>query len=133
MSILVLDASAIVDILTGSRAGESVTARLPQRITWWVPDHYFAEVAGALRRSALRGDITDAESEAMFTTMIGEWANRVPLRALIGEAWTRRGHLTIADALYVVLTERLDATLVTTDGRLARSPGLTVPMITGNA
>lgn len=132
MSDLVLDASASVDILTGSRAGERVAARLPKRITWWVPDHYFAEVAGALRRSALRGDITDAESESMFTTMLGEPVNSVPLRALIGEAWARRGHLTIPDALYVVLTKRLGATLVTTDDRLANSPGLTVQTITGH-
>jgi predicted nucleic acid-binding protein len=54
----------------------------------------------------------------------------VQVRPLLGEAWKRRGHLTIADAIYVVLAEQLGAVLVTADGNLARSPGLAVPAIT---
>jgi predicted nucleic acid-binding protein len=48
----------------------------------------------------------------------------------MGAAWNRRGHLTIGDALYVALAEQVGATLVTSDMKLARSPGLEVPTIT---
>lgn len=44
-------------------------------------------------------------------------------------AWNRRGHLTVADALYVVLAEELDATLVASDTKLGNSPGLTVSVL----
>ncbi|MDQ3106629.1 MAG: hypothetical protein M3Q68_02360, partial [Actinomycetota bacterium] len=37
------------------------------------------------------------------------------MRPLLASAWAKRGHLTIADALYVVLAEQLSATLVTAD------------------
>lgn len=52
---------------------------------------------------------------------------RAQVRPLLQRAWERRGHLTIADGLYVVLAEELGATLVTADRNLERSPGLTVP------
>ena len=45
-------------------------------------------------------------------------------------AWALRGHLTFADALYVVLADQLGAQLVTSDINLANSPGLTVGTIT---
>ncbi len=41
-----------------------------------------------------------------------------------------RHNLTIADALYVVVAQHLGAPVVTTDLRLARSPGLRVATIT---
>lgn len=40
------------------------------------------------------------------------------------------GHLTVHDALYVVLASHLDASLVTTDVRLANARNLGVPTIT---
>ena len=42
---------------------------------------------------------------------------------------TKRGNLTVADALYVVLAEHLSAALVTADVKLANAPGLGVPTI----
>ena len=39
-------------------------------------------------------------------------------------AWELRNNLTPYDAVYVALAEVLDATLVTTDARIARAPGL---------
>lgn len=48
---------------------------------------------------------------------------------MLDEAWSKRGHLTVYDALYVGLAEHLNATLVTGDLRLARSPQLNVTLI----
>jgi predicted nucleic acid-binding protein len=41
-------------------------------------------------------------------------------RGLLGGAWRRRHHLSLADALYVELA-RLDTVVVTTDHRLSRA------------
>lgn len=49
---------------------------------------------------------------------------------VLDAAWAKRGHLTTYDAPYVVLAEHLGATLVTSDLRLANSPGLAVPVVT---
>ncbi len=55
--------------------------------------------------------------------------HRVQVRPMLDEAWSKRGHLTVYDALYVGLAEHLNATLVTGDLRLARSPQLNVTLI----
>lgn len=38
--------------------------------------------------------------------------------------WSLRDNLTAYDAAYVALAEALDAPLVTSDARLARTPGI---------
>lgn len=42
---------------------------------------------------------------------------------LAARAWELGPNLSTYDAAYVALAEHLDATLVTTDARLARAPG----------
>lgn len=44
--------------------------------------------------------------------------------ALARAAWERRENLSFYDALYVSLAKALGAPLITSDGRLARSPAL---------
>lgn len=43
---------------------------------------------------------------------------------LLPRAWDLRNNLTPYDAVYVALSEVLDATLLTMDARIARAPGL---------
>jgi predicted nucleic acid-binding protein len=126
---LVIDASAGVDWLLNTAAGKALTAKLPTETRSWVPEHYFVEVGSALRRLELVGAVSPARIAVAFHDLRHGDVRRAQIRPLI-EAWTRRGHLTFGDALYVALAEELRATLVTTDGKLARSPGLQVPTIT---
>lgn len=127
---LVIDASAGFELLLETTIGRALLQRLPRPAAWWVPEIYLVEVAGALRRAELRGEITAAQATMAFADLHGGRIRRVQVRPLLPAAWARRGHVTIADGLYVVLAEQLDATLVTADGNLARSPGLAVPTIT---
>lgn len=48
---------------------------------------------------------------------------RYPHAPFVGRAWALRENITAYDAAYVALAEALDAPLLTTDGRLARSTG----------
>jgi predicted nucleic acid-binding protein len=48
----VLDASAGVELLLNTTRARSLSAQLPLSAQWWVPEHYFVEVAGALGRAA---------------------------------------------------------------------------------
>jgi predicted nucleic acid-binding protein len=49
---------------------------------------------------------------------------RVPHHPLMPRCWDLRHNLTPYDAAYVALAELLDATLLTTDLRLARASGI---------
>ena len=58
-----------------------------------------------------------------------EQVRALPIRryrhdGMLDDIWSLRGQLTAYDASYVALTRRLDATLITRDGRLARASGL---------
>lgn len=48
---------------------------------------------------------------------------RMPLAPLLQRMWQLRGNVTAYDAAYVALAERLDAPLVTSDGKLATASG----------
>jgi predicted nucleic acid-binding protein len=126
---LVLDASAGVELLLNTPRARSLSAKLPESAEWWVPEHYFVEVAGALRRAALNGDATPERVDRAFSMLDRAVVLRAQVRPLLVDAWARRSSMTIADALYVVLAEHIGASLVTADERLARSPGLVVPTI----
>jgi len=54
---LVLGASAGVELLLDTQRGRSLAAKLLSGASWWVPEHYYAEVAGALRRAELRSEV----------------------------------------------------------------------------
>lgn len=119
---LVLDASAGVEILLDTPIGRSLADDIPTGATWWVPDHYFVEVASALRRAEYRQVIPAAQAVNCFGRLQGATAlRRAQIRPLLPEAWRKRRYLTIGDALYVVLAEYLGATLVTADLKLANA------------
>jgi predicted nucleic acid-binding protein len=126
---LVLDASAGVELLLNTTRAHSLSAQFPTSAEWWVPEHYFVEVAAALRRAVLNGDATLERVEQAFSMLERAVLRRAQVRPLLSDAWARRAAITVADALYVVLAEHIDATLVTADERLARSPGLTISTI----
>lgn len=129
MTTYVLDASAGADLLLDTFGGRSILDQLQSGAQWWVPEHYFVEVASVLRRAELSGLINSALAVSALRSLSVAPLRRVQIRPLLDEAWSKRGHLTIYDALYVVLAEHLNATLVTSDLRLARSPNLNVTVI----
>ena len=114
MTTYVLDASAGADLLLDTAAGRDLLPRVQRGAQWWVPEHYFAEVASVLRRAESSGAITHEDAARAVGSLATAPLHRVQVRPLLGEAWTKRGNLTIYDALYVVLAEHLHAVLVTT-------------------
>ena len=127
---VVVDASAGVELLLGTEAGESLRAHLPRPVEEWAPEIYFSEVAGALRRAELHGRLSAARAAVALDRLLATPLRRVQVRSLLGEAWTLRHNVVVNDALYVVLARHLEAPLVTADRALAGSPGLGVPTIT---
>lgn len=127
---IVLDASAGVELLLQTAGGQSLRSQLSDPIEIWVPEHFLVEVASVLRRVELRQPNAGLRMSRALDRLVHGAFHRVQVRGLLSSAWERRGHLTVADALYVVLAEQLGAPLVTADLALASSPGLAVPTIT---
>ncbi len=94
MTRLVLDASASVDLLMETPTGALLEPRLPSDPQWWVPDHFFIEVATVLRREQTAGALAPARATVAFSRLVATPARRAQTHPLMAEAWQRRGHLT---------------------------------------
>ena len=128
-----LDASAGVDILQHTAAGESLERRLRRsgRGDLWTVEHFHVEVARVFRRDVLRGLLSDEEATELVAALAGWPLEVVSVAPLLEEAWQLRHNVTVHDALYVVLTRHLsDAALVSTDDKLRSAPGVDVEVIT---
>ncbi len=122
---LVVDASALVAYLTGGEHAEQVRAHLlqPQEILW-APHLVDAEVGHVLRRETLAGELSVGGARAALEDLADLPLRRASHHALLERAWALRENLSFYDALYVALAERLRATLLTLDGRMAGAPGV---------
>lgn len=127
MSVVVLDASAAVELVLGTVAGGRVGRSL-RRKTVAVPAHLEAEVLSALGRLARTGAVAEDRVALSLAELVQAPFRRFPLAPLLAEAWGLRANLSLRDALYVTLARRLEATLVTADARLASAPGLGIAL-----
>lgn len=125
MTPLVVDASALVDLLLRNRNGEVLRPHLEGAELHTVA-HLDAEVFSALARLHRGGTLSAEAVDARLRALSRIDMLRLPITgALLQEAWTLRNNITARDALYVALARRLRGRLLTTDARLAR----TVPEI----
>ncbi len=129
MTAFVLDASAGVELLLTTDVGERLQNQIPAGADWWVPEHYYVEVAGALRRALINERAPEAKVLTAFQQLQAAPLRRAQVRPLLAEAWAFKDNITLADAVYVVLAKHLDAALVTADRNLVNAPGLPVQTI----
>lgn len=115
---LVLDASAMVDLLVSSSLAPSVGARLLGS-ELHVPAHFDAEVLSALGRLHRAGHLTSRQVTERVQLVASAPMARHLLQTLLQGAWRRRENLRLVDALYVELASQLDTAIITTDRGLA--------------
>lgn len=96
MTAIVLDASAGVEIALQSPIGRQVQAKIPTGATTWVPEHYFVEVTGVLRRDEINRRHSAAKIQVALDRLLGAPVRRVSVRPLVGEAWLLRHNITVA-------------------------------------
>ena len=123
---IVLDASAIVEVLVGTGPRSE---RIRERVespgqSLHVPHLMDIEVLYTLRRFTLHGTFSRKRSDEAFEDLNNIVFERYPHTWLLGRIWYLKDNLTAYDATYVALAEALGAPLVTTDVRLARAPGI---------
>jgi predicted nucleic acid-binding protein len=115
---LIIDASAMVDLLVGARRARSIRRRL-SGCELHVPAHFDAEVLSAIGRLERAGLLRAIEAGERIDRISTAPLERHPLASLLTGAWQRRHNLRLVDALYVELAERIEAPIVTVDAGLA--------------
>jgi predicted nucleic acid-binding protein len=121
VTLLVLDASSLVAVLTDADGAGAAVADALARSSLAAPQILPFEAANVLRRLELGGQLA-AETAALAHRDLLDLAVQLwPYATLAAGAWRLRGSLTLYDAAYVALAIQLDAPLVTLDQRLART------------
>jgi predicted nucleic acid-binding protein len=127
--VVVVDASALIDLLLNQPLAPALRQRLiTSGETLHAPYVIDLEVLQTLRRFVLTGQVSVARAEEAIQDYLDLRIERYPHDPLLLRAWQLRSNFTAYDAAYVALAERLEATLVTLDQRLASAcpPGLHV-------
>jgi predicted nucleic acid-binding protein len=123
--VIVVDASAVLELLLRTPAGRRVEARLFDRPAPLHAPHLLdVEVAQVLRRFVARGKVSSGRGAVSLRLLDAFPLRRHPHRPLLERMWSLRANLTAHDAAYVALAEALGAVLVTRDQRLGGVPGL---------
>ena len=119
---IVVDASAVVELVLESDAGASVGEHVRgHRLQ--APAHVDVEVVGAVRRAVARQWVNEREGLLAVDEFTMLHLRRWPLPGLMARAYALGATHAVADAVYLTLAEGLQCRLVTCDGRLARSHG----------
>jgi predicted nucleic acid-binding protein len=122
--LIVVDASAVVELLLRTNTGKRVEDRLFSRgESLHAPHLLDVEVAQALRRFALDKELSPERGAQALEDLIDLPVHRYPHDFLLERIWELRRNLTAYDAAYVALAETLIAPVVTCDGALASAPG----------
>jgi predicted nucleic acid-binding protein len=122
---IVLDASAVVELLLGTELGRWIAVRIADPALGLHAPHLMdVEVAQALRRYVQEGELDRGTARAALADLHSLDIERHAHEPLLDRVWALRENLTAYDAVYVALAEALDATLMTCDGGLARAPGV---------
>lgn len=121
---IVVDASAIVELLLRTELGARVEDRLfGGEEALHSPHLLDVEVLQVLRKLEHRRILDAARAREAVDDLAILDLHRHSHLELMSRVWQLRDNLTAYDAVYVALTEALDATLVTCDGPLSRSVG----------
>jgi predicted nucleic acid-binding protein len=122
--VIVLDASAAVEILLQTAAGVEAAERvLAPDSSLHAPHLLDVEVAQVFRRFVSRGELSAERARQALHDLADLPLERYPHEVLLPRIWALRENLTAYDASYVALAEILGATLLTRDGRLQRASG----------
>ena len=121
---IVLDASAAADWLLQTSSGQRIEKRLyARRETLHAPQLLDLEVTQVLRRLTQQGIVSGTRADEAVRDLLDLRVTRYPHLVLLPRIWQLRRNFSAYDAAYIVLSEKLDAPLITRDGRLASASG----------
>jgi len=116
----VVDASALVEYLLRTPTGEALEPFI-LGADLHAPALCDVEVTAALRRALLAGSLDPERAELSLQDLADLPLTRHGHQLLLRRALSLRHNLSVYDATYAALAERLGASLITADGGLARA------------
>jgi predicted nucleic acid-binding protein len=118
--VIVLDASAAIEWLLQTPVGQEIEDRLYSHgESLHAPHLLDLEVAQVLRRLVREGAVSAPRADQAVQDLIDLRVTRYPHFIFLPRVWRLRDNLSAYDAAYLALTEKLGATLITRDARLA--------------
>ena len=132
---LVVDASALTELVLGRAAGEVVGKHLAGHgFGLHAPHLVDVEALSALRRLVATGEMTAARAGEAISDLLDLPIERYPHDILVPRVWELRENFSAYDASYVALAEAVadePVPLLTADARLARAVAdlLAVPVL----
>jgi predicted nucleic acid-binding protein len=122
--VIVVDASALIEVLLATGAGARVSARLFRgEETLHAPHLLDLEIVHVLRRGCLIGQLRSDRAAEALADLSDLRLVRHPHEPCVPRIWALRHNLTAYDAAYVSLAEALESPLVTRDPRMASAHG----------
>ena len=118
---LVLDASAAVDLLARTTRGTQVAEQLAADDVA-APELLDVEVLSGLWRLVRAGELTEAAAHTAAARLGTMPVLRIRHHLLSEQAWALRHRVRIADSFYVGCARLVGGVLITTDRRLALPP-----------
>lgn len=125
---VVIDASAVVDLVTGTGVSGRVEATIRGRALA-APELVYLEVTHSCRRMLRVGELPAAAADRAVRQLEGLDLAAHGHRQLTRRVWELRDRCSAYDAAYVALAERLGMPLLTTDRRLERAVNAFLPVV----
>jgi predicted nucleic acid-binding protein len=122
--LIVLDASAALELVLGTPAGKTVADRIGATDeTLHAPHLIDLEVTQVLRRYEAAHVLSPSRALESLKDFADLDLTRYPHEIFLQRIWELRRNATAYDGAYLALAEALGAPLVTADQRLASTPG----------
>jgi predicted nucleic acid-binding protein len=123
--LIVLDASALLELLTRSDRGLRVETRVMRTSeTLHAPALIDVEVTQVLRRYVASGQVPEHWAQMALQVVTAFPMTRYLHEPLMRRAWELKDNVTAYDGVYIALAEALRSPLVTCDSRLSKAPGI---------
>jgi len=119
--VLVVDTSAVLHALVARPADPDLVTRLTEDDDWHAPHAIDVEILHALRGLVLGSKIGAGRAGEALTDFADLRIRRYPHAPLVERAWELRSNLTAYDAVFMALSEMLDAPLVTCDSAMGKA------------
>ena len=118
---IVLDASAVVELLTNGPLANSLRRDLAGRSEPFIVPHLLdVEVVSAFRGLIAGRRIDSHRSEQLLTGLAALPAERYAHTPLLARIWELRHNFTAYDAVYIALAEATNSVLYTCDANLCQ-------------
>jgi len=128
---IVLDASVVVELLTGGPLAEFIQRDLKSRGDSAIVPHLLeVEVLSAIRGLVARRRIDMHRIGEILTDLAELDAERHPHTPLLGRIWELRHNFTAYDAAYIALAEATGSVLYTCDAKLCKGHRARVALFT---